>query len=98
MTGGLIASQAGHAFLHSYLKSPPDISDAYISDGGGIAVVLACPDEATIWQLYKQLTEERITCHLWMEEDLDRCPTALGVGPVERNKVKSILGGLKLMP
>lgn len=100
MTAGKAASQAGHAFLASYIKAPSDIAQAYVADEGGTKVVLSCPDEATIWQAYKRATDAGLPCHLWMETDMGPQPvvTALGIGPVERCKAKPIVGGLKLMP
>jgi hypothetical protein len=52
MTPGKAASQAGHAFLASYLKAKPDVAQAFISDAGGTKVVLTAPDEASLWQIY----------------------------------------------
>lgn len=99
MTPGKSASQAGHAFVASFSKSSPEISSAYLADEGGTKVVLTCPDEATIWQVYKLACDAGLTCHLWVESDMGPDPvvTALGIGPVERNKVKPIVKDLKLM-
>jgi peptidyl-tRNA hydrolase len=101
MTAGETASQAGHAFLASYTKVPSEVAAAYVADEGGTNVVLACPDEASVWQAYKRACDASIPCHLWMESDWKgRGPTvtALGIGPVDRSKVKPIVKDFKLMP
>lgn len=48
MTPGKAASQAGHAFLASYLKSDPEAAQAFVADGGGTKIVLAVPDEVAL--------------------------------------------------
>jgi peptidyl-tRNA hydrolase len=99
MSAGKMAAQSGHAFLSSFLKAPSDIQTAYVADEGGTKVVLACPDEATIWQAFKLATDAGLPCHLWVENDMgpEAVVTALGIGPADRSKIKPIVKDMKLM-
>lgn len=105
MTPGKAASQAGHAFLASYLKSEPDAAQDFVKDGGGTKIVLAVPDEATLWQAYKRASDANLPCALWVEEghvmppSFDGPPivTAVGIGPAERSRIRPIVREFKLM-
>jgi len=106
MTSGKAASQAGHAFLASFLKASPAASKAYVDDDGGTKVVLAVSDEPSLWQLYKKASDAGLPCALHVESGhvmppmFDGSPivTAIGIGPAERNVIKPIVKGLKLLP
>jgi PTH2 family peptidyl-tRNA hydrolase len=105
MTPGKAASQAGHAFLSSYLRADPDTARAYVADGGGTKVVLAVPDEPALWQAYKRACDADLPCALWTESGhvmpptFDGSPivTAVGIGPADRSRIKPIVSDLRLM-
>jgi peptidyl-tRNA hydrolase, PTH2 family len=93
MTSGKAAAQAGHAFVASFIKSDPDAQRAFTSDAGWTKVVLAAPDESTLWQAYRRADCAGIPAHLWIE---DGVPVALGIGPLELARARPIVGKLKL--
>lgn len=88
MTAGKAASQAGHAFLDSYLTAPPDILEAYRADGG-TKVVLAAVDERTLCDVYYKARMAGLPCAMVVESEhvmlpaFDGSPvvTAVGIGP-----------------
>lgn len=98
------ASQAGHAFLDSFLSASPEITKAYLDDGG-TKIVLAVPDEASLWKVYRQAVAAKLPCAMVIEEhhimppsfDGSKIPTAVGIGPVLREHAKPITGELPLM-
>lgn len=106
MPPGKAASQAGHAFLDSFLKASPDITNAYHSDGCGTKVVLLAPDEVTLRQIHLKAQDLGIPCALItdsghvMPPHFDGSPvvTALGLGPITREIANCLTRELKLMP
>jgi PTH2 family peptidyl-tRNA hydrolase len=104
MTRGKAASQAGHAFLDSYLNAPPDIIRAYLADGG-TKIVLAVDSEKELCAIYHRCRTEHLPCAMVIESnhihppdfDGSPIPTAVGIGPTHRAMVKQITKGLKLM-
>lgn len=105
MTAGKAASQAGHAFLSSFIKADPEAAQAYVADGGGTKIVLAAADEASLWRCYKRACDAGLPCALHVEEGhimpptFDGSPivTAVGIGPAERAAIRPIVRDLKLM-
>jgi peptidyl-tRNA hydrolase len=104
MTTGKAASQAGHAFLDSYLTAPPDIIQAYLADGG-TKVVLRVANERELCDIYYKAKMLKLPCAMVVESEhvmppvFDGSPivTAVGIGPVEKSAAKQLLGGLKLL-
>lgn len=104
MTKGKAASQAGHAFLDSYLTAPPDIIRAYLTDGG-TKIVLAVDSEKELCELYHRARLEHLPCAMVIESehvhppdfDGSPVPTAVGIGPTNRAAVKHLTKGLRLM-
>lgn len=104
MTRGKAASQAGHAFLDSFLTAPPDIIQAYRADGG-TKIVLAVSDERALADIYHAARMAKLPCAMVIEQDHVMAPsfdgspiaTAVGIGPVRRSQAKPITGGLKLL-
>jgi peptidyl-tRNA hydrolase len=94
-TAGKTASQAGHAFLDSFLKSPPEITRAYLADGGGTKVVLAVDSEKRLRQVYDCATQAGLPCSLIIEDD--GTATAAGIGPAARDSIRPITKRLSLM-
>jgi peptidyl-tRNA hydrolase len=102
MTPGKIAAQAGHAYLNAYLLNPiPD----YQSDGLGTKVCLCAPDEYALLRLKQELDDLSIPNSLIIDSGhvmppfFDGSPvvTALGFGPVTKDKVFHLTGKLKLL-
>lgn len=104
MTAGKAASQAGHAFLDSFLTAPPDIIQTYLADGG-TKIVLSVPDEKTLCDLYYKARTAKLPCAMVVESEhimppsFDGSPivTAVGIGPVDRAAARHITKGYGLM-
>lgn len=104
MTPGKAVSQGGHAFEDSFVKAERSISLSYLADGA-TKIALVAPDLPSIQSLYEQALAANVPCALVVEDGhvmppvFDGSPivTALGIGPVERCKVRHITKGLPLM-
>jgi peptidyl-tRNA hydrolase len=104
MTSGKAASQAGHAFLDSFLTASPDDARAYLDDGG-TKIVLTVPGERELCDLFHKAKLAKLPCAIVIEEDhimppnFDGTPivTAIGIGPLPRNQAKPITKGLRLL-
>ncbi len=104
MNSGKVASQSGHAFLDAYLQAldlDPDLCQEYKNDYHGIKVCLA------VDSLDKLLLAESKAKHLNLPHALitdlgytcfegQSTITALGIGPVRKDQIKSIVGHLPL--
>lgn len=95
MTAGKCASQAGHAFLDSFLKSTPENSRAYLADSGGTKVVLAVDGEARLREIHARAEAAGLPCALIIEDD--GVATAAGIGPGPRECIRPITRRLSLM-
>lgn len=104
MTAGKAASQAGHAFLDAFDTATPDQQDAYRKDGG-TKIVLSAADERSLCDVFRKAKLAGIPCAMVIEQDhvMPPCfdgspvPTAVGIGPLERSKLREFTRGLKLM-
>jgi len=104
MTAGKAASQAGHAFLDSFLTAPPDLTKAYMDDGG-TKIVLSVPDEKSLCDVYYRARMAKLPCAMVVESnhvmppsfDGSEIVTAVGIGPVSRADAKPLTRGLALM-
>jgi len=104
MTSGKAASQAGHAFLDSFLTAPPENTAAYLEDGG-TKIVLTVPGERELCDLFHRAKLAKLPCAMVIEEnhvmpphfDGSQIVTAIGIGPLPRNEAKSITKGLPLL-
>jgi peptidyl-tRNA hydrolase len=104
MTSGKAASQAGHAFLDSFLTAPSELTQAYLADGG-TKIVLTVPDERALCDVYHAARMAKLPCAMVIEQDhvmlpsFDGSPivTAVGIGPVSRAAARAITKGLPLM-
>src|SRR5215472_2165236 len=95
LTGGAVASQAGHAFLESFVESLPQNRAAYFADGGGTKVVLAVDGERRLREIFNQACAVGLPCSLIVEED--GTMTAVGIGPATRGEIEPITRRLSLM-
>lgn len=104
MTAGKAASQAGHAFLDSFLTASPDETRAYIADGG-TKIVLQVPDERALCDAFHKAKVAGLPCAMVIEQHhvmppcFDGSPiaTAIGIGPIPRSHARDITKGLRLM-
>lgn len=104
MTTGKAASQAGHAFLDSFLKASTEQISAYLADGG-TKVVLAVPDEKALCDIYYRARIAGLPCAIVVESEhvmppsFDGSPvvTAVGIGPCSKSEARKITRGLRLM-
>ena len=95
LTAGAAAAQAGHAFLDSFLKAPPELTQAYVTGGGGTKIVLSVQNESVLRAAYAAAQDRGFPCALVLEDD--GTPTALGIGPINRNAAKPITKKFSLM-
>jgi peptidyl-tRNA hydrolase len=104
MTAGKAASQAGHAFLDSFLQASTEQTSAYLADGG-TKVVLQVPDERALCDVYHRARMAGLPCAMVVESEHVMAPafdgspvvTAVGIGPCAKAEAKKITGGLRLM-
>lgn len=104
MTAGKSASQAGHAFLESFVKADRKTGMSYLIDGG-TKIALAAPDLPTIQKIYDAALAAGLPCALVVESghimppsfDGEPIVTAVGIGPVERSAARDITKKLRLM-
>ncbi len=97
MTPGKAASQAAHASLDSFVKSPYYLARAYL-DSGGTKVVLIGKNEAMLRCALAEAERRGIPCALIVESGhimppaFDGTPivTAIGIGPALRSEVQGI--------
>jgi PTH2 family peptidyl-tRNA hydrolase len=105
MPAGKAASQAGHAFLGSFLSAPTDVSHRYQADGVGTKIVLMAPGEPDLRAAYDQARERGLPCVLVADKGHVMPPaftgapivTALGIGPALRRQVRDITARFPLM-
>ena len=103
MSPGKMASQAGHAFtntlLKSYEKDPILVQNYQGPDGIGTKVVLDGHNLGQLLQAFKKATEADIPCALITDtgHSINGTPfngepivTALGIGPACRSEIKHI--------
>ena len=94
MTAGKAASQAGHAFLESFLKATAADIRTYLSGIGGTKVVLGVDSEARLREIYANAV--RLGLPASLIED-DGIATAAGIGPAPRNLIRPLTKRLNLM-
>lgn len=104
MTHGKAASQAGHAFQDSFLTASPDLTKAYLADGG-TKIVLTVPGERELCDLFHKAKLAGLPCAMVVEKghvmpphfDGSEIVTAVGIGPVMRSAAKALTRDLPLM-
>lgn len=94
MTAGKVASQAGHAFLDSFLNAKDTAQDAYLSDVGGTKVVLGVDGEARLREIYANAVGLGLPASLIEDEGV---PVAVGIGPAPRGLIRPLTKRLSLM-
>ncbi|SRR5216684_2937647 len=104
MTSGKAASQAGHAFLDSFITAPLENTEAYLADGG-TKIVLMVPGERELCDLFHKAKLAKLPCAMVIEQDHimpphfdgSPVPTAIGIGPLSRSEARQLTKGLPLM-
>lgn len=107
MEAGKIASQAGHAFLGSYIQCKnQDVLSEYHKDfpkSPGTKVCLKIPDLAQLHRIECEARQSGISTFVVVDSG---CPnffggkptvTALGIGPATKEQIKHLTGELKLL-
>lgn len=100
---GKLASQAGHAYLMSFLQADPIRQQYYTKNGLGTKICLSVPNLNKLLALYDQICKLNLPCYL--VEDTGRNTTfnniptisTLGVGPVTQQEVNHLFKRLSLM-
>ena len=105
MSPGKAASQAGHAFLDSYLTATQTLTDAYRADGLGTKVVLVAPDETALRATHDAARGLGLPTALIVDSghimpphfDGNPIVTALGLGPLTREQAGHLTERFALM-
>ncbi len=97
---GKMASQAGHAFLHSYLdaqKRFPDRAEAYL-DGRAKKVTVKAPKELVekLAKDYQHRTGVALITDAGLTVFGEPTLTCVGIGPLDNDETDDILAALKV--
>ena len=105
MPPGKLASQAGHAFLESYLNSSQQIQDEYRLDGVGTKITLRARHlDDILWAQF--MCEQECLSHATIVDEghvmsphFDGSPiiTAIGIGPYRRENISHITDKFRLV-
>lgn len=101
MPPGKLASQAGHAYLNSFIaasRANPEIENLYQPDGLGTKVCLRAKNQEALLKAYKAAQEAGIPCSLIIDQHHIMPPhftgdpiiTALGIGPIQKASIHHI--------
>lgn len=100
MGKGKIATQVAHAAV-GVLKFVDVEKIKKWEKEGSKKIVLKVKDEKELLEIYKKVKKEKIPCFLVKDAGLTQLKpgtiTALGIGPVEEEKIDKISGNLKLL-
>lgn len=104
MNSGKVASQAGHAFLDAYLQAlalDPNLCLEYKDKHHGIKVCLAVDSLDKLLSAEEKAKQLNLPCALIHDLGYtcfegQETITALGIGPVRKDQIKSIIGSLPL--
>jgi PTH2 family peptidyl-tRNA hydrolase len=97
---GKLVTHAIHAAVGSMKLVDSKIIEKWEMEGGK-KVVLKVKDEKELKDIYKRIKDRKIPCFLVKDAGLTQLKagtiTALGIGPVEEEKIDKITGKLKLL-
>lgn len=98
LSKGKLISQCCHASLEAWKRSSKKIREKWEEEGGK-KVVLKITNEEGLLSILEKLKEKDIPHYLVKDRGLTEIPpgttTALGIGPVEEEKIDQITGNLK---
>ena len=106
MGAGKLASQAGHAYLSSFIAAQtflPSVAASYAAESPGTKVCLSAPTLESLLRALEQARSSGIPYALITDSGhssfFDGQPTitALGLGPARRDQVKHITRQFKLL-
>lgn len=92
MGPGKSCSQAGHAFLNSWLSAPKNRQEEYHSGGIGTKVCLECPNLEALQRVYDRARDAGLPCVFIEDSGRNTCfngvttATAVGIGPVTKDE------------
>ena len=90
---GKVASQAGHAYLGSFLKADPDTQREYMKDGIGTKVCLECPNLEALERVYFHAQSLGLPSVFIEDSGRNTCfngvttATAVGIGPCTKAEI-----------
>ena len=102
MSPGKLAAQCGHAFASAHEKAKldrPEITSAYKGTGEGTKIVMYAKSLETLVRAYRDMQKAGLPHHLVIDRGHKLAPhftgepivTALGIGPVCRDEVDTIM-------
>ena len=101
MSAGKIASQAGHAYVGSFLLASKEVQEQYHLEGIGTKVCLVCPNLEQLARYHLIAQDLGVPSFFVVDTGNNGwggvpTPTALGIGPINREQAR-FLKKLKLM-
>lgn len=100
MRKGKMVAQGSHACLYSYLKTPPEILEAWKSERQR-KICVGVDSEEELLRIYKQAEDAGLPCALILDAGLTEFEgptnTAVGIGPAPDEEIDKITGNLKLL-
>lgn len=98
LSKGKLISQCCHASLEAWKQSSKKVRKKWEEEGGK-KVVLKITNEERLLSILEELEEKDIPHYLVRDRGLTEIPpgttTALGIGPVEEEKIDQITGNLR---
>jgi peptidyl-tRNA hydrolase len=93
MNTGKIASQAGHAYVNSFLTASKEVQDEYQSDGIGTKVCLECSNIGKLAEAHASAQKLGLPCVMIQDTGssvhcFNGMPTytAVGIGPIIKSQ------------
>jgi PTH2 family peptidyl-tRNA hydrolase len=97
---GKLAAQVAHASVESFLRTPEKDQRTWLSENQK-KVVLKVKNERELLEIYEKAKRAGFSSTLIMDAGLTQIPpgtkTAVGIGPVEEEKIDRITGDLSLL-
>jgi peptidyl-tRNA hydrolase len=87
------AAKLGQAFINAFNKATPETKQLYLADGEGTQIVLTANSQEELLHLHAEFTGHDYPTSIVIE---DGKLVAVGVGPVDRKRVRHLTGGLPL--
>jgi peptidyl-tRNA hydrolase len=94
---GVLATQSAHAAVAGYLVAKDSEESRAWASGTFTKILLAVDDETTLRQIANDLAVSGIPHKLLEESRLQGKATAIGIAPMFKSRLSSVLGGLRLL-